>query len=80
MKPLTDRDIVEFEHALAEWYETADEYPPEWWADFDRFLRENRLNFEERLDPLSFGHEHDLGPDKPRSHSGATRAAGAEGP
>ena len=42
-------DAAAFEKALDDWYEAAAECSPEWWDDFERELRENRMNFEERF-------------------------------
>jgi predicted DNA-binding antitoxin AbrB/MazE fold protein len=39
----------DFERALAAAQAAAREYSDEWWNDFDRELRENRMNFEERV-------------------------------
>lgn len=39
----------EFERALDAAQAAAKEYPEEWWDDFDRELRENRVTFEERV-------------------------------
>jgi predicted DNA-binding antitoxin AbrB/MazE fold protein len=42
-------DADEFAAVLAAMREEAAKYPPEWWDEFERDLRANRLNFEERF-------------------------------
>jgi predicted DNA-binding antitoxin AbrB/MazE fold protein len=39
----------EFEAALDALQAEARKYADEWWEDFDRELRENRVNFKERV-------------------------------
>jgi predicted DNA-binding antitoxin AbrB/MazE fold protein len=43
-----DEEIRQFEEALDRLQEEAAKYPEEWWDEFQRELRENRMNFEER--------------------------------
>jgi hypothetical protein len=45
--------VRRFNEALDALQAEAAKYPDEWWDEFDRELRENRVNFEERFDPLS---------------------------
>jgi hypothetical protein len=33
---------------LQTWKDQPDDTPAEWWDEFDKFMRENRLNFPER--------------------------------
>jgi predicted DNA-binding antitoxin AbrB/MazE fold protein len=44
-----EQDLSGLEETLSDIREGAAEYSQEWWDDFDRDLRENRLNFEERF-------------------------------
>lgn len=41
--------VREWDQALAEFWSEGDKYSEEWWNDFERDLKANRLNFEERV-------------------------------
>jgi predicted DNA-binding antitoxin AbrB/MazE fold protein len=43
-----EQRLQEMDAAFRAMWEEARKYPPEWWDEFERDLRENRLNFEER--------------------------------
>lgn len=51
VEDLEQRDVPQHERIkalLRQWENEPDDTPPEWWEEFDRFLRENRFQIGER--------------------------------
>jgi predicted DNA-binding antitoxin AbrB/MazE fold protein len=49
LRPPAEEANRRFDEALEAVWREARKYPKEWWDDFDRELRENRVTFEERV-------------------------------
>jgi predicted DNA-binding antitoxin AbrB/MazE fold protein len=48
-EPVPARDLQHLSRTLARIREEAAKFPAEWWDDFEEELRQNRMNFEERV-------------------------------